>query len=92
MAPQAHHDRREAERVSVTRSVELTTARAANDYFDATVVDFSERGLSVFTRRLLSKGERVTVHWGQRRLVGMVVHCRPDQNGTIVGISLADSR
>jgi hypothetical protein len=72
--------------------VEVTTARAANDYFDATVTDFSDTGLRIFTRRLLAKGERVTVHWGQRRLVGVVVYSRAEQNGVMAGISLSGSR
>jgi len=91
-AAHAIANRRALERIPVNRSVEITTARAANDYFDATVTDFSESGLRIFTRRLLVKGERVTVHWGQRRLVGVVVHTRPEQNGVTVGIHLSGCR
>ena len=82
-------NRRETERVPVNRQVELTTARAAGDFFDGTVIDFSEFGLRVFTRRFLSRGDRVTVHWGQRRLTGVVVHSIPQGNGLSVGIQLA---
>ena len=92
MASPAIANRRAADRIPVNRSVELTTARAANDYFDATVTDFSENGVRLFTRRLLAKGERVTVHWGQRRLVGVVVYCRPEQSGSTVGINLSAGR
>ena len=92
MAAHAIANRRTLDRIPVNRSVEMTTARAANDYFDATVMDFSDNGVRIFTRRLLVKGERVTVHWGQRRLVGVVVHSRPEQNGVTAGISLTGSR
>ena len=92
MAAHAVANRRTQERIPVNRSVELTTARAANDYFDATVTDFSESGVRIFTRRLLVKGERVTVHWGQRRLVGVVAYSRPEQSGVTVGINLSGSR
>ena len=92
MAAPAIANRRALDRIPVNRSVEVTTARAANDYFDATVTDFSDSGVRIFTRRMLAKGERVTVHWGQRRLVGVVVYCRPEQNGLIAGINLAAAR
>jgi hypothetical protein len=92
MAAPAIANRRTLERIPVNRSVEMTTARAANDFFEATVTDFSENGVRVFTRRMLSKGERVIVHWGQRRLVGIVVYCRPESNGLTAGINLSMSR
>jgi len=92
MAAPATANRRTLERIPVNRSVEVTRARAANDFFDATVTDFSESGVRIFTRRLLSKGERVVVHWGQRRLIGMVVYCRSEQNGMTVGINLSMGR
>ena len=92
MSFSAGANRRQVERIPVNRSVELTTARAVNDYFDGTLLDFSERGLRVFTRRLVSKGDRITVHWGQRRLVGVVVHSQSEQNGLIIGVCLATGR
>jgi PilZ domain len=86
MAFQTAVNRREVERIVVNRPVEVTTSRGASDYFDGTLMDYSDKGLRFFTRRLLSKGERVTVHWGQRRLVGIVVYCNSEQNGLIVGL------
>lgn len=86
MAPETDADRRELERFPITRSVELT--RAGNESFEATIVDFSERGLRIATTRQLADGERIAVQWGQRKLVGTVVHCRLGATGFLAGISL----
>ena len=43
-------------------AIELTTQVVANDYSAGTLLNCSERGLRIFTRRLLWKGERVTVY------------------------------
>ena len=91
MTPEAIADRRDQDRFPVQRSVEMKT-RAVGDYLDATILDFSEQGLRISTKGLLNKGERITVHWGQRHLVGTVVHCCYDQSGATAGISLATAQ
>lgn len=73
----------------MNRAIELTTHFATSDYAAGTLLDCSERGLRVFTRRLLWKGERVTIHWGQRRLPGTVVYSQSAHNGVIAGIKLS---
>jgi hypothetical protein len=85
-------DRREQERFPIQRSVEMATSQAVGDCLDATILDFSEQGLRVSTKGLLNKGESITVHWGNRRLVGRVVHCCYEQSGTTAGIRLADAQ
>ena len=89
MASQEIAERRELERFPVMRSVELTTSRAPNDHFPGRILDFSEHGLRISTGRLIQKGEMLTVHWGHTRLAGKVVHCRPQKNGSVFGISLS---
>ena len=64
------------------------TTQAGNDRFEATIVDFTERGLRVLTTRQLANGNRITVSWGQRRLVGTVVYCQLGPTGFLVGINL----
>lgn len=73
----------------MNRAIELTTPAVTSDFAAGTLLDCSERGLRIFTRRLLWKGERVTVHWGQRRLPGTVVYSQPAHNGVIAGIKLS---
>ena len=87
MEPDVIADRRGLERFPVTRSVELTTK--PGDSFEATIVDFTERGLRILTARQLANGERLTVQWGQRQLVGTVVYCQLGATGFLVGISLS---
>src|SRR5690242_8922499 len=81
MTSEAIAERRELDRFPVQRSVEVTNG-AINDLLDATILDYSEQGLRVSTKGLLNKGERITVHWGGRHLVGKVVHCCYEQTGT----------
>lgn len=73
----------------MNRAIELTTPAVSSDYAPGTLLDCSERGLRIFTRRLLWKGERLTVHWGQRRLPGTVVYSQSAHNGVIAGIKLS---
>ena len=88
VGPDTIADRRELERFPVTRSVELTTTQPG-DSFEATIVDFTERGLRILTARQLADGERLTVQWGQRQLVGTVIYCQLGARGFLVGISVA---
>lgn len=88
VGPESIVDRRELERFPVARSVDVTTSQL-NESFEATIVDFTERGLRISTTRQLANGEPITVSWGQRRLVGTVVYCQLGLTGFLVGISLA---
>ena len=73
----------------INRPIEFTLQRAPNNYFDATAVDYSAGGMRLFTSRNLLTGDRITVHWGQRKLAGSVAYCVREGSQFSVGVKLA---
>lgn len=73
----------------INRVIEFTVQRYPNNYIEAKAVDYSDGGMRLSTDRQLLKGDRITVYWGQRKLMGSVAYCRVEGSRYSVGVKLA---
>ena len=80
---------RREERIPIHRTIEFTVQRYPNNYVEATALDYCDGGIRLSTDRQLLMGDRITVYWGQRKLMGTVAYCRVEGSRYSVGVKLA---